>query len=72
MCGASIATRFKSSRARSPPLKFATVVSCLSKPSPNCASFERREDSLASGRARRMISSGVSVGSSASIWCWWN
>jgi len=39
----------------------------LSKLNPNCASLDRREDSLSSGRARRMMSSGVSAGSSASI-----
>jgi len=32
-----------------------------------CASRERREDSLSSGRSRRRMSSGVSSGSSASI-----
>src|SRR5271168_1242538 len=41
-CGALIATRLRRSRARSPPERLATVVSCLSKDSPNCASRERR------------------------------
>ena len=56
-----------SSRARSPPDRFSTVVPCLSKPIPNEASRLRYDVSLSSGRARRMMSSGVSAGFMASI-----